>query len=99
MAPELFNGDGNYTKAVDVYSYSMVLVEIATQDVPYPNVQSWNLTHNVVVEGKRPQIPNDCPPLYAELMSECWSADPEARPSFTDIVITLQTLSQLFPLQ
>jgi hypothetical protein len=29
-----------------------------------------------------PEIPNDCPPLYRDIMELCWKKDPQQRPSF-----------------
>ena len=37
----------------------------------------------------RPPIPSDCPNVLADLMSRCWSLDPETRPEFSEIVRSL----------
>jgi hypothetical protein len=31
-------------------------------------------------EGLTPKIPEDCPPLLAEIMRMCWNKDPNQRP-------------------
>jgi serine/threonine protein kinase len=35
MAPEVFRGDQNYTKKVDVFSFRIVLWELATRKTPW----------------------------------------------------------------
>ena len=35
MAPEVFRGDTRYTTAIDVFSYGIVMWEVATREVPW----------------------------------------------------------------
>ena len=39
-----------------------------------------------VLEGKRPQVPADCPADYAEIMTRCWSGKPKKRPTMEAVV-------------
>jgi hypothetical protein len=39
----------------------------------------------VAREGKRPEIPKDCPKKLRELIEKCWAQDPTLRPSFEQI--------------
>ena len=41
----------------------------------------------------RPPIPERCDPDWRKLMEECWSPDPAARPSFTEITNRLRVMS------
>lgn len=41
----------------------------------------------------RPPIPEKCDPDWRRLMEDCWSADPDARPSFTAITDCLRAMS------
>lgn len=41
----------------------------------------------------RPQIPENCDPEWRKLMEECWSPEPEIRPSFTEITNRLRSMS------
>jgi hypothetical protein len=36
-------------------------------------------------EGKRPEIPKQCPRRLRELIQKCWAQDPTLRPSFEQI--------------
>jgi len=73
----------NYTEKVDVYSYSIVLWELVTNENPYED--SDNIRHEVL-SGGRPEIPEDCLPIYKKLMQVCWLPAPEMRPSFEKIL-------------
>ena len=41
----------------------------------------------------RPPIPERCDPDWRKLIEECWSPDPAARPSFTEITNRLRVMS------
>ncbi|KAK6122747.1 hypothetical protein DH2020_043515 [Rehmannia glutinosa] len=47
----------------------------------------------IVNNTLRPPIPERCDPEWRNLMEECWSHDPAARPSFTEITKRLQVMS------
>eukprot|EP00123_Amoebidium_parasiticum_P005754 comp16877_c0_seq1/m.15367 comp16877_c0_seq1/g.15367 ORF comp16877_c0_seq1/g.15367 comp16877_c0_seq1/m.15367 type:complete len:164 (-) comp16877_c0_seq1:285-776(-) len=40
--------------------------------------------------------PHTCPPALYSLMASCWHTDPSQRPTFTDMVTQLETLSNVF---
>ena len=41
-------------------------------------------------QNLRPVVPSSCPTPLQQLMEQCWSAQPEKRPEFTQIVKTLE---------
>lgn len=41
----------------------------------------------------RPPVPERCDPDWRKLMEQCWSPDPESRPSFTEITNRLRSMS------
>ena len=58
------------------------------------NVVVWTLLEGGIVNNTlRPPIPERCDPGWRKLMEECWSFDPEARPSFTEITNRLRLMS------
>jgi serine/threonine protein kinase len=89
MAPELFEGDGRYTPAVDVYSFGMLLWEIASRTRPHQNMVSTNIA-DCVIKGWRPDIPSNCPPSFAKLIHSAWAQNPQSRPTFAQIAATLK---------
>src|ERR1043165_1788825 len=84
VAPEIFQGQ-KYTKASDVYSFSMIMWELITGRRPF-----WNENHDTdliirICDGLRPPIINNAPEGYVELMQECWHSNPEKRPTATEL--------------
>ncbi|KAI3461032.1 hypothetical protein Pfo_017695 [Paulownia fortunei] len=94
MAPELLNGStSRVSEKVDVFSFGIALWEILTGEEPYANMHCGAIIGGIVKNTLRPPIPERCDPEWRKLMEQCWSADPEARPSFTEITYRLRSLS------
>ncbi|KAK8954632.1 Serine/threonine-protein kinase HT1 [Platanthera zijinensis] len=91
MAPEMIQ-HRPYTQKVDVYSFGVVLWELVTGMVPFQNMTAVQAAFAVVNKGARPIIPNDCPPPLALIMTQCWDANPDARPPFADVVRMLENV-------
>ncbi|KAF4355351.1 hypothetical protein CsatB_025477 [Cannabis sativa] len=94
MAPELLNGSSSrVSEKVDVFSFGIVMWEILTGEEPYADMHCGAIIGGIVNNTLRPTIPKRCDSEWRKLMEECWSADPEARPSFTDITDRLRDMS------
>ncbi|XP_022954677.1 uncharacterized protein LOC111456867 isoform X1 [Cucurbita moschata] len=94
MAPELLNGSSSkVSEKVDVFSFGIVLWEILTGEEPYANMHYGAIIGGIVNNTLRPPVPNFCDPDWRLLMEQCWSPDPVARPSFTDIARRLRVMS------
>ncbi|CAL4064397.1 unnamed protein product, partial [Meganyctiphanes norvegica] len=91
MAPEsLF--DHIYTTKSDVWSFGVLLWEIVTLgSTPYPGLGASEVM-KIVKEGKRLDKPEHCRREIYNIMYYCWNKDPVERPSFTDLVETLEGL-------
>ena len=57
--------------------------------------QVWSCIHPGIaaVDGERPVIPRDVDARLATLLKRCWDEDPQARPSFEEIVQSLAIYS------
>ncbi|KAJ7057682.1 kinase-like domain-containing protein, partial [Mycena amicta] len=90
QAPELFDGNKNSFSS-DVYAFGCVCYEIFTGYVPF-----WEITKDVavmfqVLQGKRPKhTPANTPEEVWRLMEQCWTEDPNKRPSARQVVSTLR---------
>eukprot|EP00048_Salpingoeca_helianthica_P021051 m.10058 g.10058 ORF g.10058 m.10058 type:complete len:877 (+) comp5536_c0_seq1:31-2661(+) len=88
MAPEVLNGL-TYTYSADVYSYGMVLWEIATLRWPWEDDPSIVDAHHLrlaILGDKRPEIPPTVPQEFRNLITSCWRTTATERPEFKTIV-------------
>ncbi|XP_010522429.1 PREDICTED: serine/threonine-protein kinase phg2 isoform X2 [Tarenaya hassleriana] len=94
MAPELLNGSSNrVSEKVDVFSFGIAMWEILTGEEPYANMHCGAIIGGIVNNTLRPPVPEKCEKEWRKLMEQCWSFDPSDRPSFTDIVDRLRSMS------
>ncbi|KAK1269669.1 Serine/threonine-protein kinase HT1 [Acorus gramineus] len=89
MAPEMIQ-HRPYNHKVDVYSFGIVLWELITGMLPFQNMTAVQAAFAVVNKGVRPIIPQDCLPVLSEIMTRCWDANPDVRPSFNEVVRMLE---------
>lgn len=78
-----------YDLTVDVYSFGIVMSEIASRKLPFHDY-SGSLS-KAIINGLRPTIPADTPTEWVEMMQRCWHDNPQHRPSFEQIVMCLQS--------
>ncbi|XP_072972628.1 serine/threonine-protein kinase STY8-like isoform X2 [Typha angustifolia] len=92
MAPEVINHKP-YDHKADVFSFAIVLWELATSKVPYDNLTPLQAALGVR-QGMRPDIPRHMHPGLSDLMKRCWEENPTKRPSFSTITRELEELFQ-----
>ena len=84
MAPEAIC-DGMFTNYSDVWSFGIVLWEIATlAELPYQWLSNEEVI-SYVKRGKRLPVSESCPDIFRNLMLECWQVQPSSRPNFLDV--------------
>jgi len=82
-------GLSHYGTPADVYSYGIVLYEIATRLLPYQDIDVNQFRLRSMIEaGDRPEIPAGIPvpSHYSRLMHSCWQGTAGLRPTFSKIV-------------
>eukprot|EP01114_Cavostelium_apophysatum_P001871 TRINITY_DN11645_c0_g1_i2.p1 TRINITY_DN11645_c0_g1~~TRINITY_DN11645_c0_g1_i2.p1 ORF type:complete len:632 (-),score=192.54 TRINITY_DN11645_c0_g1_i2:34-1929(-) len=89
MAPEMLLDQG-YDEKADVYSFGILLWELLTCEEPYRGAFKTfeEMLEAVTKRGRRPDIPDDCPPKLRELMQACWNPSATNRPSFKKILVS-----------
>ncbi|XP_049848420.1 dual specificity protein kinase shkC-like [Schistocerca gregaria] len=88
-----------FNEKSDVYSFGIVLWQIITRQVPYPeineakdNAQKKKIMNEIVFNGRRPPIPSECPKPIARLIESSWDAKATNRPDFRTIVEALDCI-------
>ena len=84
MAPEVLCGH-QYTKAADIYSFGMIMNEFLSEDTPYNDIPHDHILAVKICQGLRPKISEDIPKLLADLITKCWDADTENRPTSREL--------------
>jgi len=91
MAPEALY-DNIYTAKTDVWSFGVLMWEIATLgSTPYPGMSGSEVMKKVK-EGFRLDKPEHCDREIYNMMFYCWDKDPDERPSFSALVKDLEKL-------
>ncbi|KAK7278550.1 hypothetical protein RJT34_23580 [Clitoria ternatea] len=98
MAPELLDGNScRVSEKVDIFSFGIAMWEILTGEEPYSNMHCGAIIGGIVNNTLRPPVPKRCDSEWRKLMEECWSPDPAARPTFTEIKNRLRNMSTSLP--
>jgi len=97
LAPEIMKG-WEYSPKADIYSYAMVLYEVASLNYPFDefdhNTMPSVKVERLITEGLRPSIPiQKTPEEFELLIRKCWVLNPCDRPSAAQII---KMLDQMF---
>jgi serine/threonine protein kinase len=87
MAPEVLV-DKEYDDKADVYSFSIIVWEVLTNEEPYKDeFENYDeLVEAITLDNQRPGIPNWFTPSLRDLVQSCWDDSPTNRPSFEEIL-------------
>jgi surface protein len=88
-APEAME-ESVFTQASDVWSFGIVLVEVLQDGVVPYGVWVTQYVMTKVMGGHKHEKPLRCPDALYSIMLECWSADPNQRPLFSNLVMQLK---------
>ncbi|KAL6062069.1 protein kinase [Balamuthia mandrillaris] len=81
MAPEVYQR--KYSYPADVYSAGIIFWEVYTRR---PVFESGLSINDMVVARRRPALPEDMPPVLAQIVTQSWEHDPLLRPTFAEIL-------------
>ncbi|VDM71513.1 unnamed protein product [Strongylus vulgaris] len=96
MAKEALE-QGRFSEASDVWSFGVTLWEIWSYGrQPYGSASNQTVIE-LIANRHLLECPPNCPTNIYGLMIECWNANPERRPSFSEIHSRLQSWSVVSP--
>ncbi|KAK8335839.1 hypothetical protein V6Z11_A09G082400 [Gossypium hirsutum] len=98
MAPEVLRNELSDEKS-DIYSFGVVLWELATEKIPWENLNSMQVIGAVGFMNQRLEIPNGVDPRWASIIESCWHSDPQCRPTFQELLNKLRDLQRQYTLQ
>ena len=91
MAPEVALRKP-YTEKVDVYSFGILLWQMATDAVPFKGMSRNEFMKEVVIGKTRPKLDSSWPVGFCNLLTTCWHHESIARPPCSTIVSDLTFL-------
>ncbi|KAG7487180.1 dual specificity testis-specific protein kinase 2-like [Solea senegalensis] len=90
MAPEVLRGE-LYDEKVDVFAYGIILCEIIARIEADPDFLPRTEDFGLDVDAFENMV-GDCPPEFFSLAFTCCNMSAVRRPTFTDIVLTLESM-------
>ncbi|RHZ88863.1 hypothetical protein Glove_21g401 [Diversispora epigaea] len=87
MAPEIFKGQP-YSYASDIYSLGIIMWQITSGHRPFHDQEHGPKLILDILDGKRPEITEDTPKCWANLMKRCWHPVPSQRPTTQEARLT-----------
>lgn len=82
-----------YSKAGDVYAFSLIVYELMTLEEPFKKFTISMIYSKIVTQKYRPEFKCPIADCYKDLINRCWSDDPKQRPTFEEIVFELKNNS------
>ncbi|RHZ63284.1 hypothetical protein Glove_330g118 [Diversispora epigaea] len=90
MAPEMWKGnEKEYTQALDIYSFGMIMLEVFTSYPPFYNIPHNEQLIMSICKGQKPEIKCKVPLLLKEMMEKCWNIEPHNRPTSEELYRSL----------
>ncbi|XP_047385919.1 mixed lineage kinase domain-like protein [Sciurus carolinensis] len=84
-----------YDIKAEIYSFGIVLWEIATGKIPFEGYNSKMIHRQVTVDRQQEPLGEDCPSELQEIIDECRAYEPSRRPSVEGILEKLSTFTEL----
>ncbi|NXH22214.1 MLKL protein, partial [Bucco capensis] len=83
-----------YQKSCEIYSFGIVLWEIATSKIPFEGWTTQELIEKICTSHCQEPVREDCPEELRKVIDQCRAFDPSQRPSAEEIVDTLADLEK-----
>eukprot|EP01025_Chloroclados_australasicus_P037541 TRINITY_DN3833_c1_g1_i5.p1 TRINITY_DN3833_c1_g1~~TRINITY_DN3833_c1_g1_i5.p1 ORF type:complete len:568 (-),score=55.83 TRINITY_DN3833_c1_g1_i5:318-2021(-) len=97
MAPELHQKESNvihFSRKADIYALGIVLYECATGQYAWGKETKREIILSQLVQGRRPQMPEDIDQDLQRIIQKCWAHSPQDRPESSQLVSEFGELLQ-----
>jgi serine/threonine protein kinase len=84
-APEQWQEEAQCTPKVDIWSFGLIVYEMLTRRAVFPSTIGPIGVLKQLRSGRMPPIPSEYGAYLQNLISRCWSYNPDNRPSFGQI--------------
>lgn len=85
-----------WTTAADIFSFGMLVFEIAMEVYPFYEIDNINEVRKKLQNGERPAIAEDCDKHFKYIIEWCWQNDKEKRPSINQVVHYINQLHSTY---
>ncbi|CAG8608569.1 8861_t:CDS:2 [Paraglomus occultum] len=92
---ELCISDFGLSAASDIYAFGMVMWEFSSGKQPFHEYDPDFALLRSIISGLRPTPVEGTPDCYVDLMTRCWAAKPEDRPTSEEVHNELLTLMEM----
>lgn len=92
--PEISPESPNWDFKSDIFSYGMLLYEIAEHKYPFEDEMSDEQARKALKNGQRPKVSADVDPKFQELILWCWKQKQEERPTIAQVLGYVATKGQ-----
>ncbi|KAF9291807.1 hypothetical protein BGZ88_006728 [Linnemannia elongata] len=91
LAPEKMTPpEVRYGPECDIYSFGMLLFEIASNKIPFVSFNDRELPEKIVRDDLYEKVPEGTPAEFGNIMTACWSHDPRLRPTVSQVLLVLR---------
>lgn len=81
---------------MEVWSFGIIVYCLIIGKLPFDPSLSPDEIKPMIIDGQLPAIPNDLPPGFSDLISQCFLFDPQARPTFSALQADFMSDRYLF---
>ena len=96
MAPEVAL-EKPYNEKADVYSFAVILWQMVTDKIPYEGATRADYIKYACKRGERPETSITWTKDFKSLITSCWHQEFQKRPSFTEVLQSLDKLCAQYP--